>query len=227
MSTFRQKPFHIARAQLVDLLREKGIVDERVLEAMGRVERHRFMGDAFRERAYHDAALPIGLKQTISQPLTVATQTSLLDVTPGDRILEIGTGSGYQAAVLCEMGARVFSVERLEPLYERTDPLLRELGYEVRTRLGDGTLGWPTYAPYDGVVVTAGAGEVPPALLEQLRPPAPGEMRGGRLVIPVGDRSGQTMLRITRIAPGYSAESFERESFRTFHFVPLVSDEHD
>lgn len=224
MSTFRSKPTRVARAELVALLREKGIVDEAVLAAVGRVERHRFMDDVFRPRAYDDAALPIGLKQTISQPLTVATQTSLLGIRQNDRILEIGTGSGYQAAVLCELGARVFSVERLEPLYVRTEALLRELGYRVRTRLGDGTQGWPQHAPYDGIVVTAGASEVPAALLDQLRIPTPSDPRGGRLIIPVGDRRAQTMLRITRVARGDGPEAFERETFDAFLFVPLVPD---
>lgn len=207
------------RQQLVETLRSKGIVDERVLAAVAAVPRHEFVEPALRHRAYEDEALPIGLKQTISQPFTVAYQTSLLAVEEGDKILEVGTGSGYQAAVLCEMGARVFSIERHGPLLHRTDELLERLGYRVRTRHGDGTRGWPGIAPFNSIVVTAGGQEVPDPLLEQLRPPK-GERPGGRLVIPIGSSSKQTMWRITRTGPG----SFEREAFHDFRFVPLISD---
>ncbi|MFW5973364.1 MAG: protein-L-isoaspartate(D-aspartate) O-methyltransferase [Bacteroidota bacterium] len=205
------------REQLVEQLRSKGITDERVLKAIGSVPRHLFVDQALRRRAYEDEALPIGLKQTISQPFTVAYQTMLLAPKPNERILEIGTGSGYQAAVLCEMGARVFSVERHRALLERTKRLLDELGYRVVARHGDGSLGWPSYAPFDGIVVTAGAADVPNALLEQLRMPE--ETRaGGRLIIPVGSPEGQVMNRIIRSGPG----EFEREEMSVFRFVPLV-----
>ena len=215
-------PFHRRRQRLVDQLRERGIQDERVLEAIGRVPRHRFVQPAFRSRAYADEALPIGMNQTISQPFTVAYQTSLLDVRPSDRVLEVGTGSGYQAAVLCEMGARVFSIERHEPLLERTKARLKTLGYRVVAKHGDGTNGWPAFAPYDGIVVTAAAPSVPDALLEQLR--VPGDTHsGGRLVIPVGSESGQQMNRIRRTGTG--PHDYEREDFHSFRFVPLVSDE--
>ncbi|MEM6783989.1 MAG: protein-L-isoaspartate O-methyltransferase, partial [Bacteroidota bacterium] len=143
-------------ARLLDLLRAKGLTDERVLAAIGRVPRHEFVEDGLRFRAYDDAALPIGLNQTISQPFTVATQTHLLDLGPHDRVLEIGTGSGYQAAVLCEMGAQVFSIERHAPLLARTNDVLQRLGYRLMTRAGDGTAGWPSLAPFDAILVTAG-----------------------------------------------------------------------
>ena len=212
------------RAALVDLLREKGITDERVLAAVGAVPRHEFVEPALRHRAYKDEALPIGLKQTISQPFTVAYQTMLLGVRDGDKVLEVGTGSGYQAAVLRELGARVFSIERHAPLLDRTKGLLDRLGYRVRTRLGDGTLGWSALAPFDGIVVTAGGTAVPDALIEQLREPEEGPSGprpGGRLVIPVGDAEKQTMLRLTRTGP----DTLHREEFMDFRFVPLVAED--
>lgn len=213
------RTFHRRRAALVEELRQKGIRNERVLSAIEAVPRHRFVEPALQARAYRDEALPIGLKQTISQPFTVAYQTMLLNPVPGERVLEIGTGSGYQAAVLCELGARVFSIERHEALWRRTSALLRELGYRVVTRHGDGTLGWPAYAPFDAILVTAGAGDVPPALLDQLRRPRTGRP-GGRLIIPVGDAEGQVMMRITCTGPN----SFEREALHTFRFVPLIGE---
>ena len=215
-----ERKYQRRREDLVAELREKGIRDERVLAAIAAVPRHQFVEPALRLRAYHDEALPIGLNQTISQPFTVAYQTALLEPQPGDRILEVGTGSGYQAAVLCELGVRLFSIERHRLLYERTQRLLNNLGYRVATRLGDGAQGWPTYAPFDGIIVTAGAAEVPPALLEQLRPPED-DRPGGHLVIPIGDHSGQTMTRITRLGP----DAYARQGMHTFRFVPLVQEE--
>jgi protein-L-isoaspartate(D-aspartate) O-methyltransferase len=211
--------FRRRRAKLVEHLRSRGIESPRVLAAIGSVPRHQFIEPALRPRAYEDEALPIGLKQTISQPFTVAYQTAMLDPAPEERILEIGTGSGYQAAVLCEMGVRVFSVERHKPLLERTDSLLRQLGYRVMTRHGDGTQGWPTFAPFDGILVTAGATDIPQPLLDQLREPSEGR-RGGRMIIPVGDAEGQKMYLIRRTGP----RSFEQESTHDFRFVPLISD---
>jgi len=215
------RKFRRRRERLVQKLRDRGIQDPRVLEAIGAVPRHKFVEPAFRSRAYDDEALPIGMNQTISQPFTVAYQTSLLEVTPNDRILEVGTGSGYQAAVLCEMGARVFSIERHEQLLDRTRSLLDNLGYSLRTRHGDGTKGWPAFAPYDGIVVTAAAPDIPDPLLRQLR--EPNEMDGGRLVIPVGSSSGQTMTRIRRTGSG--PHDYDREEFHNFRFVPLVDED--
>ncbi len=212
------------RERLVDTLRSRGIHDERVLAAIGAVPRHAFVDPALRDRAYADEALPIGLNQTITQHFPIAYQTSLLDVEPDDRILEVGTGSGYQAAVLCEMGARVFSIERHKDLLARARSLLDDLGYGVRTRHGDGTKGWVAFAPYDSIVVTAAASEVPDPLLRQLREPTEAETHsGGRLVIPIGGRGGQTMTRITRTGTG--PHDYEREEFHSFRFVPLVSEE--
>ena len=217
--------FERRRQRLVQLLRDKGINDERVLAAIGRVRRHLFVDEALIARAYLDEALPIGLDQTISQPFTVAyqTQTAMSGLTEGARVLEIGTGSGYQAAVLCEMGVDLYSVERLEPLYRRTRDLLRSLGYRLRTRCGDGTQGWPAFAPYDAIIVTAGAMSIPDALLQQLRVPegdrgSDGSIPGGVLVIPVGGSEGQTMKRIVRTG----ADSFETEEMDEFRFVPLI-----
>lgn len=213
-----ERRYQRQRHRLVAMLREKGISDERVLRAIGAVPRHLFVEPALRSRAYEDEALPIGLSQTISQPFTVAYQTMLLNLQKDDRVLEVGTGSGYQAAVLCEMGARVFSVERHKPLLDRTLAILDALGYRVVARHGDGTLGWSSFAPYDGIVVTAGAADVPRALLDQLRIAGEGGRPGGRLVIPVGDLEGQTMNRITRI----DANHYEREETHAFRFVPLI-----
>ena len=177
------------------------------------------MDPALRSRAYWDEALPIGHGQTISQPFTVAYQTMMLGVHPGDKVLEIGTGSGYQSAVLVELGADVYSIERIQPLYERARQILSGSGYRITAKCGDGTHGWPAYAPYDGIVVTAGAADVPEPLMAQLRPPE-GDRPGGRLVIPVGTSEGQTMLRITRTGE----EQFREEQFHDFRFVPLIGD---
>ncbi len=202
------------RQALLDTLRDKGIRDARVLDALARVPRHRFVDTALRPRAYRDEALPIGLGQTISQPYTVAYQSALLDVQPGERVLEVGTGSGFQAAVLCELGARVFSIERHAPLLDRTRALLDTLGYRIDALHGDGTLGWPRMAPFDAILVTAGGLDVPPQLLEQLRVP------GGRLIIPVGTAAQQVMNKIVRTGP----DTYERTELETFRFVPLIGE---
>lgn len=201
------------REQLVNKIETKGIKDRNVLQAINSIPRHIFVDTAFENRAYEDSALPIGNGQTISQPYTVAAQTELLDVEKGDKILEIGTGSGYQAAILCHMGADVYSVERHEELYLNAKKNLRELGYRPRLKLGDGTLGWGAYAPYDGIVVTAGAPVVPEDLVQQLSV-------GGKLVVPVGDQKSQVMVRITRV----SEDEFETEKLNHFKFVPLIGE---
>lgn len=201
------------RKKLVETLRKKGIKDEKVLRAIGSIPRHKLVDTALHTKAYVDTALPIGMGQTISQPYTVAAQTELLEIRPGDKILEIGTGSGYQCMVLCEMGADVYSVERHNELYHRAKEALREQGYTAMLKVGDGTLGWTTYAPYDGIVVTAGAPVVPEDLIKQLN-------IGGRLVIPVGDESTQKMLRIIRV----SENEYEQEELNNFKFVPLIGE---
>jgi protein-L-isoaspartate(D-aspartate) O-methyltransferase len=208
------------RAKLVETLRKKGITHGRVLEAIGTIPRHAFIPEtALLHRAYEDVALPIGEEQTISQPYTVAYMTALLDPQPGEKILEIGTGSGYQAAVLASLGARVFSIERHRSLYERTRALLEAQGYRVRTRLGDGTHGWGAVAPFDGIIATAGSETVPAALVQQLRQPE-GDRPGGRLVIPVGGREGQQIVVIRRTGPG--PEDVTRETLAAVQFVPFV-----
>lgn len=198
---------------MIEELREKGIEDERVLSAIGKIPRHSLIDTALHTKAYNDTALPIGMGQTISQPFTVAKQTELLEIKKGDKILEIGTGSSYQCMVLCEMGAHVYSVERHEELYHRAKEALRKQGYKAMLKAGDGTLGWSTYAPYDGIVVTAGAPVVPQDLINQLK-------IGGRLVIPVGDDQKQMMLKITRV----SETEYHQEELENFKFVPLIGE---
>lgn len=212
------------RRRLVDEIRDKGIADERVLGAVGRVPRHRFVPDTgLHRQAYDDVALPIGEGQTISQPFTVARMTELLDVRDGDRVLEVGTGSGYQAAVLAELGARVFSIERHAELLRKTEPVLQSLGLGVRTRVGDGTYGWPGYAPFDAIIVTAGGPTVPSELLDQLRDPAGGKP-DARMLIPVGPPRRQILHRITRVRAGSDPDAFADERFDGVVFVPLVRD---
>lgn len=196
---------------MTDALRRRGINDEAVLAAMGAVPRHFFLEKAFEEHAYEDKPFPIGHQQTISQPFTVAYQTALLEVQSRDRILEIGTGSGYQAAILAALGARVYTVERQEALYSNAKNLLADLGFTaVKCYFRDGTNGLPEYAPYDKILVTAGAPAVPEALKQQL-------MIGGKLVIPVGEEV-QYMYRITRLSP----TEFKEEILDAFRFVPFL-----
>lgn len=206
--------FEQERFELVDSLRKKGITDERVLEAMLKVERHRFVPEVVRHHAYKDIALPIGYGQTISQPYTVAIMTQSLMVKPGDKILEIGTGSGYQAAVLYEMGAKVFTIERNIELYNRALKIFDELNLKIAARCSDGTIGWEEFSPYDGIIVTAGSPSVPKALKKQLA-------IGGRLVIPVGDRKTQVLKILTKI----SEDEFSVSEIPYFAFVPLVGKE--
>lgn len=199
------------RRMLVDGLREKGIRDEAVLEAVLRVPRHWFLDKAFADLAYEDKAFPIDRDQTISQPYTVARMTELLQVRKRDKVLEIGTGSGYQAAILAALGARVFTVERQKALYEKTRQFLPQLGFPgIRCFFRDGFLGLPAYAPFDRIIVTAAAGSIPPALTDQLAD-------GGILVIPVGE-DVQDMLRITRMPDG----TLKTERFGQYRFVPFM-----
>ena len=201
------------RNQLVATIERKGITDKKVLEAISKIPRHLFMDSSFVDFAYQDKPFPIGADQTISQPFTVAFQTELLKVKPGDKILEIGTGSGYQAAVLIELKAQVYSIERQRELYNRVKKFLPSVGYVPKKLVyGDGYLGLPEDAPFDGIIVTAGAPEVPKALLSQLKV-------GGRLVIPVGD-DVQVMTLFIRT----SEKSFEKHEFGDFRFVPMLKE---
>ncbi len=201
------------RNKLVKKLLEKGISDQRVLAAIGKVPRHAFFDDALLGHAYEDKAFPIGEGQTISQPYTVAFQSEKLKIQPGDKLLEIGTGSGYQAAILLEMGVKVYTIEYNRKLYERTRDFLPTLGYKPYFFYGDGSKGVPAKAPYDKIIVTAGAPFVPTALTDQLA-------ENGILLIPVGDRDKQKMLRITKTKTG-----LKKEEFDNFAFVPLLGDQ--
>ncbi len=198
------------RRKLVRYLRSQGIADERVLAALEKVPRHLFLESGLWEHAYEDRALPIAGGQTISQPYTVAFQTQLLQVEPGCKVLEIGTGSGYQAAILAELGAEVYSIERVRELYERSRRILQALGYKVHLRWGDGRLGWPTYAPYDRILLTAAAPEIPQALIPQLA-------EGGRLVAPRGaPHTTQEMIRLVK-----QNNQLQESQHGHFRFVPL------
>src|SRR6478609_3875752 len=201
------------RNKLVKILRNKGISDERVLDAIGKVPRHVFFDNALLEHAYQDKAFPIGEGQTISQPYTVAFQTEKLEIKPGDKVLEIGTGSGYQACVLLEVGAKVYTIEYNRKLYERCKDFLPTLGYKPFFFYGDGSKGLPAKAPYDKIIVTAGAPVVPTALTDQLT-------EGGILIIPVGDREKQLMLRIRK-----KNGKLIQEEFENFAFVPLLGEQ--
>lgn len=208
--TFKHKGL---RQQLVKVLVDKGITDEFVLKAIGNIPRHLFMDSSFLDHAYQDKAFPIAADQTISQPYTVAFQSELLQVKKGDKILEIGTGSGYQSAVLCELGATVYSIERQQELFKKTSKFLPKLGYRPKKLIfGDGYKGLPDEAPFDSIIVTAGAPFVPKPLLSQLK-------IGGRLVIPVGDKSQIMTLFIRK-----GLKEFEKHELGDFKFVPLLED---
>jgi len=199
------------RNQLVKTVRSKGVVDEKVLSAIAMIPRHLFMDSGFIDFAYQDKAFPIAASQTISQPYTVAFQTELLQVKKGDKILEIGTGSGYQTAVLIELGAEVYSIERQKELYEMTRTFLPRVGYVAKKlNFGDGYKGWPEFAPFDKIIVTAGAPFVPAPLLAQLK-------IGGRLVIPVGDDVQVMTLYVRK-----GDKEFEKHEFGDFRFVPML-----
>jgi protein-L-isoaspartate(D-aspartate) O-methyltransferase len=203
-----------ARARMVERqLRRRGITDERVLQAMARVPRELFVPEHLRHLAYADGALPIGFGQTISQPFIVATICSLLDLEGDERVLDVGTGSGYQAAVLAELADEVVTIERVPELAEQARTALRQAGYDVEVRVGDGSLGVPDRAPFDGIAVAAAAPDVPPALYDQLT-------EGGRLVVPRGARSGQELVLVERTSEG----PVERRSV-SCRFVPLLGEE--
>lgn len=201
------------RQQLVDTLIKKGIKDKAVLNAIGKIPRHLFMDSGFIDHAYVDKAFPIAADQTISQPYTVAFQSELLQIKPGDKVLEIGTGSGYQCAVLIDLGAKVYSIERQQELFKKTSKFLPKIGYRAKKLIfGDGYKGLPEEAPFKSIIVTAGAPFVPTPLLSQLE-------IGGRLVIPVGD-DVQIMTLFIRKGP----KEFEKHEFGEFRFVPMLED---
>lgn len=199
------------RRQLVEEIRRKSITNEAVLKALGAIPRHYFMDSSFLKIAYQDKAFPIGAGQTISQPYTVAFQTQLLDVKSMDKVLEVGTGSGYQTAVLLELGARVFSIERQKELYAKSQRILTQLGYHAQFFYGDGYAGLPSYGPFDKILVTAGAPEIPEKLPSQLK-------IGGIMVIPVGPDGKQIMTRIQRTGE----EDYQITEHGNFSFVPLL-----
>ena len=200
------------RKSLVEELKNKGISDENVLNAINTVPRHVFLDSSFLDFAYQDKAFPIGSGQTISQPFTVAFQSSLLEIKKNMKVLEIGTGSGYQACVLAEMGAKVFSIERQRKLYTKTKAFLAEFPYRIKMFLGDGNKGLPTYGPFDRIIITAAAPEIPQALIDQLKV-------GGMMVIPLSENENcQTMLRLTKQEDG----SLKREEYGDFRFVPML-----
>lgn len=202
------------RKKLVKSIANKGITDHRILEAIDVIPRHNFLDSSFLEFAYEDKPFPIGSGQTISQPYTVAFQTELLDIKKGERVLEIGTGSGYQACVLSEIGAKVFTIERQRKLYQKTKEFLSKLGYRhIKCFYGDGYKGVPAFAPYDKILITAAAPTIPDELIDQLKP-------GGFLVIPLGSGDVQTMIRMKKEKDGKMSE----EHFGTFRFVPLLKD---
>lgn len=202
--------FDADREDMLAILKDRGITDTRILRAMATIDRHVFVPEPFTSRAYEDCALPIGKGQTISQPYTVAFMTQALGVKAGDKILEIGTGSGYQACVLAAMGARVFTIERNPELHVSARKLIDRLGYRVATKCGDGTVGWTEFAPFNGIMVTAGAPGIPQPLLKQLS-------EGGKLVIPVGDLENQALVVVTR-----RGEQFDKREIEGFKFVPLI-----
>jgi protein-L-isoaspartate(D-aspartate) O-methyltransferase len=198
------------RQQLVKEIINKGIKNEAVIQAIGKIPRHLFMDSAFVNFAYIDKAFPIGSGQTISQPYTVAYQSELLEIKKGDKVLEVGTGSGYQTAVLIELGAKVFTIERQRALFLKTQKFLPKLGYNPQFFYGDGYLGKPTYGPYDKIIITAGAPNIPEKLIEQLKP-------GGMLIVPLGEKI-QIMTRITKLENG----EIQKDEFMQFAFVPML-----
>lgn len=201
------------RSRLVKVLEEKGITDKGVLQAIGKIPRHFFFNTAFTDHAYEDKAFPIAAGQTISQPYTVAFQTQLLELKKGEKVLEIGTGSGYQTAVLVELGVKVYSIERQKELYDKTKLVLPQMGYKPNLFYGDGYKGLEAYAPFDKVLVTAGAPFIPEPLKQQLKV-------GGKLVIPVGEGTTQEMILIEKI----SETEYKQSQHGLFRFVPLLTE---
>lgn len=206
--TFKYKGM---RKKLINELREKGISNEDILEAFDRVPRHYFLDNAFAEQAYSNMPFQIGSGQTISHPYTVAFQTQLLDVKKGDKILEIGTGSGFQTSILCALGAKVFSIERHKPLHLKAKSILHKLHFTPRLSFGDGYKGLPMLAPFDKVIITCGAPRIPEDLVDQLK-------IGGIMIIPIGEGDEQQMKRITKL----SDSELEIEEFGVFSFVPML-----
>ena len=202
------------RFELVESLRLKGITNELILKAISEVEREKFVSSVMKPNAYKDIALPIGYGQTISQPFTIAIMTEALRIKKGDKVLEIGTGSGYQAAILYTMGAKVYSIERHIDIYNEVLKRFEKLGIRVHCKCGDGTLGWDQFSPFDKIMVTAGSPGIPESLKKQLA-------TNGRMVIPVGNMSSQTLKVITKTAP----DEFEIEDIPQFAFVPLIGRE--
>ena len=213
-SQLKDEPLHQGmRERLVKELSGKGITDKNVLRAIGKVKRHIFFNTTFMKFAYEDKAFPIAAGQTISQPFTVAKQTELLQIKPGDKVLEIGTGSGYQTCVLLETGAKVYTIERQKELYDKTKALLPQIGYSPKMYYGDGYIGLEAYAPFDKIIVTAGAPFIPEPLKQQLKV-------GGKLVIPVGEGDSQEMFLIEKI----SETEYRQTQHGMFRFVPMLTE---
>ena len=211
----------IHRKELVKKLQNLGIKDRSVLIALANVKRELFVKDEFKKYSYENIALPLNSNQTISQPFTVAFMTELLEVKPGDKVLEIGTGSGYQAAVLKEMGADVYSVERIKELSALAKDKLGKIGYRVHLKIDDGTKGWAENAPFDKIIVTAGSPVIPKQLLEQMK-------TGGKMVIPVGDEALQKLVLVIKLEnedPNIKEPKYKFKTFKDFKFVPLIGEE--
>ncbi len=206
--------YETERKELVEQLKKRGITNQALLDAFLKLERHQFVPDVIKPHAYNDVALPIGYGQTISQPYTVAVMTQALDPKPGQKVLEIGTGSGFQAALLYQMGVRVFTIERNEKLYNRALKIFDRLELKIAARCSDGSLGWEEFSPYDGIIVTAGSPGVPNYLKKQLA-------INGKMVIPVGDKFTQTLKILTK----KSVTEFQTDEIPYFAFVPLIGKE--
>lgn len=202
------------RKQLVEELKQKGIQDKRVLQAIENVPRHYFVSAGLEELCYKDQALPTMAQQTISQPYTVAYQTQCLEIQTGDKVLEIGTGSGYQAVILAALGAKVYTIERITLLYEHTAALLNTFNMDIICKLGDGTLGWQEYAPFDKIIVTAGSPDIPQNLLHQLK-------INGRMILPIGKKDYQVMTLVQKI----DENNVKMNTLDTFRFVPLIGEQ--